>query len=634
MTLYRQIVILVTIVFTILLITIVTISFNIIKDSVQKELYENAQNSVSSLSLSISNTSTSQGNIETMINAIFDNGNYERVTYKDINEQIQYERKLEKKQDNIPIWFENLIMIQIPVAKATLSSNWKIIGTLEILNSKNSAYSQLYNLMTHIFFYLSISCILFLIIIYFILHIILKPLLEIRNQATLALKNEFVIQKNIPKTKEFKIVIKSINAMIKKFESIFKSANEMLSKNRELLYIDDVTNIPNRRYFILKANELLNVENEKSTGSTIIVSICKINMINKIIGYKNTDKFIFEFAQYIKSLVESIEDAIVCRLNGTEIIIMLPRIDVYNSSIFANSIVEYMNNKLRELNLDENNFGINLAISGYDTKYNVSELFGVIDYSLEQAKLLQFGKYFSLTNKAISIGKSKWREYIFNGLNNNDFEIIYRKVIDTTLKQELYKTVSFNLNVNNETYTYGTFIGAVVDLGLLREVYFYVIKKVLFLNECKFNIPVIIQLPTLFLNDIETYEKIKHIFTEIKDKPKCKIIFEISESFINKYYDSSLLYINLFKENGFGFGINSFIADGEDYQYLKELKPLFIKVDKQYIFNMEQNINILKIILESLGVELIATGVSTLKEVNRLCEKDVKIVAGSVVEQY
>ena len=85
MTLYRQIAIFVTIIFVVLFITIITVSFNVIKDSVQKELYENAQNNVSTLSLSISNTTISESNIQTMINATLDNGNYERKTFKNIN---------------------------------------------------------------------------------------------------------------------------------------------------------------------------------------------------------------------------------------------------------------------------------------------------------------------------------------------------------------------------------------------------------------------------------------------------------------------------------------------------------------------------------------------------------------------
>ena len=115
-------------------------------------MYENAQNSVSSLSISISNTSTSLNNIKTMIDATFDNGNYERITYKDINNNILYQRDLELRQNHIPLWFENLIEIKIPVIKSTLSNNWQIIGIVEILNDKNTAYSQLYDLMINMFY--------------------------------------------------------------------------------------------------------------------------------------------------------------------------------------------------------------------------------------------------------------------------------------------------------------------------------------------------------------------------------------------------------------------------------------------------------------------------------------------------
>lgn len=112
MKLNRQLAILSVIFFMILFFTILVVSINIIKDSVQKELYENAQNSVSSLSISISNTSTSLNNIKTMIDATFDNGNYERITYKDINNNILYQRDLELRQNHIPLWFENLIEIE------------------------------------------------------------------------------------------------------------------------------------------------------------------------------------------------------------------------------------------------------------------------------------------------------------------------------------------------------------------------------------------------------------------------------------------------------------------------------------------------------------------------------------------
>ena len=94
MTLYRQIALIVTFIFTVLLVTVITVAFEVVKDSVKQELYNNAQNSVSSLSLSIANTSMEKGSIETMINASFDNGNYESITFRNPNNDVIYQEKL------------------------------------------------------------------------------------------------------------------------------------------------------------------------------------------------------------------------------------------------------------------------------------------------------------------------------------------------------------------------------------------------------------------------------------------------------------------------------------------------------------------------------------------------------------
>lgn len=633
MKLNKQLAILSVIFFIILFFTILVVSINIIKDSVQKELYENAQNSVSSLSISISNTSTSLNNIKTMIDATFDNGNYERITYKDINNNILYQRDLELRQNHIPLWFENLIEIKIPVAKSTLSNNWQIIGIVEILNDKNTAYSQLYDLMINMFLYLSISYVIFIFILNYIFHLLLKPLLYIEKQAVCAIKNEFIIQKKLPKTKEFRVVIKSINSMIKKFESIFITANETLSQNKQLLYIDKVTNISNRRYFILKASEYINNENERNTGTIIILSVKNTDLFNKKMGYKNTDNFIYELAQYVKSLTKIIDAVLVCRLNGTEIVLMLPKIDIKKSSTFAKNIISYVDYKLDELTLSKNDFGIYLAILEYKNLQNISDLLGLIDYSLSQAKLLSSGEFYTYINSNITIGKDTWRENILDALQNDHFEIIYRKVIDIESKQQIHNVVTFNLNIKNQSYSYGTLIAPVVNLGMIENVYLHIIKKVLISNASIEDNFTAIQLSSLFLNNLNSYEKLKLLFENTKMQNKCKIVFEIPESIINEHYQNSLLYINLFKEYGFDFGINNFIADSKDYSYFKELKPVFIKADKQYLIDTQQDINILKIIMESLNLQLIATGVNDIDELNILYERGIKSISGKIVDK-
>ncbi|RXJ54599.1 LapD/MoxY N-terminal periplasmic domain-containing protein [Candidatus Marinarcus aquaticus] len=633
MTLYRQIAILVSFVFLILLSTILLVSFSIVRESAKKELYENAQNSVSSLSISISSTEATQGAIETMINASFDNGNYERITFVDIDEKVKYERTKEINNSNIPAWFEEIVEFELPVAKAKLSSGWQVIGTLEILNNRSVTYFQLYNIMMSMVMYLGIACIVFLLILSYVFHVILRPLLDIEKQAQAVMKDEFVIQEKMPWTKEFKAVIESINAMVRKFESIFKTASDTLTENKELLYNDNVMKIANRRYFILKATEYLTDENGKNYGSTIIMSVKKADVLNQVLGYQSTDKLLFEFAQFLKEEVQNYSDAIVCRINGTEIVVMLPKIYMQDIKSILDKIVQYINDKLEELKLNKEEFGLDIGVCEYEPQHNMSELFSLVDYALAQAKLLPSGHYYELLNNKVAIAKERWRQIILDGFKNDSFEIMYRKVVDTFTKVKRHNVVSFALNSNNESYFYGTLIAPVVELGMVQDVYLYVIKKVLLSNDSQNDIPLTIQISSQFIEDEDTYEKLKKLFRTHQHEVKKEIIFEIPESVINKHFENSQHYIKLFKEFGFGFGINSFMAYGEDYNYLKELKPAFVKADKQYILDAQQNINVLKIVLDSLGIELIATGVNDLDEIESLNQKGIKVVAGMVVDK-
>lgn len=282
-------------------------------------------------------------------------------------------------------------------------------------------------------------------------------------------------------------------------------------------------------------------------------------------------------------------------------------------------VVNHVNNKIEELNLNKNEVGIYLAILSYEEIDDINNLFSLIDYSLAQSKLLPYAEYYILRNLNVAIGKDKWRENIRYALENDSFEIVHRKVIDIELKQKIYNGVSFNLNIKDYSYSYGTFIAPVMNLELIEDVYLHIIKKVLLSNNAKENISTTIQLSALFINTTK--------------QNKYNLIFEIPESFINKYYENSLLYIKLFNEYGFDFGINSFIADSEDYQYLKELKPVFVKADKQYLLDTEQNINVLKIVLESLGIKLIATGVNNIEELDSLNKKEIRLISGMIVDK-
>ena len=208
MSLFKQVSIVLSFIFTILFILITAVSFNIIRDSAKKSLYENVQNSVSSISLSITNAGTDASSIKTVLNASFDNGNYEKIVFKDVYENIVYEVKKEKEinQDNTPKWFIELVNINEISAKSTISNGWNILGNIEIYNDRNIFYQQTYSIFKNLVFSLLISFILLVVILFFLFKYILKPLETIKKQADSVMNNEFILEEKIPFTKEFKSV--------------------------------------------------------------------------------------------------------------------------------------------------------------------------------------------------------------------------------------------------------------------------------------------------------------------------------------------------------------------------------------------------------------------------------------------
>jgi len=95
MTLFKQIALMLSTFLIIILTTVLVLNFNSSNKSVLERLYTDAQNTASSLSLSLG---TSEGDISimtTMINASFDSGYYRYITLKDIENNTIYKREVE-----------------------------------------------------------------------------------------------------------------------------------------------------------------------------------------------------------------------------------------------------------------------------------------------------------------------------------------------------------------------------------------------------------------------------------------------------------------------------------------------------------------------------------------------------------
>ncbi len=625
MSLFKQVSIVLSFIFTILFIVIMAVSFNIIKDSAKKFLYENVQNSVSSISLSITNAGTDTSSIKTIINASFDNGNYEKIVFKDVYHNIIYEVKKEKEinQDNTPKWFIELVNINEISAKSTISNGWNILGNIEIYNDRNIFYQQTYSIFKNLVFSLLTSFILLVVILFFLFKYILKPLETIKKQADSVMNNEFILEEKIPFTTEFKSVTLSINSMINKIEKMFASTNNVLKLNKELLYLDEVTKINNRKYFILKINEYLDKDNPNNRGFISIISL-KVDILNKTLGYEKTNNILQNITNLMKEKFQN-EFSVIARINGSEFVVLIPNINKEDIKELISIFIKKVNDIFE---LKDKMF---VGLFKYDNKENTHSILTKIDYVISQAKLFNDKEYYFIEDINNCKTKEQWINIINISLQEDNFKLIYRDVLDINLQTIIHKTISFELNYKGENFPYKEFIASVLELDRLNDVYLHIINKVLKANQDK-NESISIQLPIAFIEDLNNYSVLKELFNKFKKEKIQNIIFEIEEDSFNKNLKNTFMYVNLFKEFNFDFAIFNFIANTDDYTYLKELKPKYIKASKYFLLELKQSVNILKILTQSLDIKLIATSVDESNELNLLSEIGINGISGSIMQ--
>ena len=625
MSLFKQVSIVLSIVFTILFVLITVVSFKIIKDSAQKSLYENVQNSASSISLSITNAGTDISSIKTVINASFDNGNYEKIIFKDMDENIIYDVNKEIQIDEtIPLWFINIIDIGEISAKATISNGWNVLGNIEIYNDRTIFYQQTYSMFKNLIFSLLISFIFLIIIIFYLFNYMLKPLKIVEKQAEAVMNNEFIIEKKLPFTSEFKSVTLSINSMITKIEKMFENTNNVLKLNKELMYFDEVTKLHNRKYFILKIEEYLAKDNINNQGFVTIISL-KVDILNKKFGYEKTNNILFKFANLMKEEFQK-DSNLLSRINGSEFVMLSPNISETN---IKNSIPLFIKKIYDNLEISKDN--IFIGIFKYEEEQSSRTLMTKMDYAISQAKTYHEDDYYYIEEIDKCLTKEQWINVINESLEKDYFKLLYRNVIEINLNEIIHKTMSFELNYQNDNFSYKGLIPSILELGRLSDVYLHIVEKVLKNNKNESK-KITIQLPVIFVEDLNNYTKIKELFIKYKKFNNENIIFELEEDSFNKNLNNSVMYITLFREFNFNFAVFNFIANSNDYTYLKELKPLYIKASKYFLMESKQSLSVLKILTQSLDIKLIATSVNEVSEINALAQMGINAICGPIMQ--
>ena len=636
MSLFKQMAILISGLLLVVFSLIALVLFNDAKESIQNRLYEDAQNSAATLSLSLANAAEDITAMKVMIDAIFDSGNFEYIILEDIDGDVIY-KKVSNSDLKLPIWFKKLVNLDSSLATANVSSGWNPVGILKVKSDEAFAYEQLFSITKKLLLIFVTTYILSLILLAYMLKLVLKPLKEIEKQAQAIHKNQFLIQKNIPRTKEFKEVVLVMNKMVLKIKEMFEKANNELKKLKEQEYIDKTTGLKNRKFFINKLSQYLNEDSIKKGGLGVVVAFEGAQLANKKIGYKNVDNIFIDISKSLLKISKKFKNTIVARLNPTEFIMTIHKQELDDIALDnLKKELENLKKILKDYKLDIDESYFVFGIFEFENFTDTSKFLSMVDDTITNAKIDAKHFYFrKLEDKKELYPKDSLRELILKALKEDLFVLKTYDVVDTDIKKVIHKTLTINMEVDGKRFLYGEFITAAFQLALANDIF----KKMLELLFTKYkdvykNDKISVRLPYEFLDSKGAFGFIKQLLQSNK-KTKLNLIFEIPDRYIHAYKTDIIAYKDMFDIYGIELGIFDFIGEGGDFSYIKELKPIYIKSQKNFFLSLEKtSLDAIFALANSLDIELIAMGVLDLNELRKLQDIGIYKIQGSVVKEF
>ncbi|WP_024955897.1 bifunctional diguanylate cyclase/phosphodiesterase [Sulfurospirillum arcachonense] len=643
MTLFKQIAIIFSLFIILIMGSVMYLNFNSANNFIQNQLYTTAEDTATSLGLSLSmnipQNSEDLSTMETMINAIFDRGYYESIILKDMDGKVLIQNKNILKVKNIPNWFINNINIVVPTAKTQISAGWIPYGTLSVKLHSGHAYMQLWNIFTEILETFSILiCIVFLCL-YFLLKFVLKSLKGVENQAMAITNNDFIIQEKLPFTTEFKNVIKGMNKMVVKVKDIFEHEALMVQKYNDLLYNDQDTGMGNRKFFSLRLSSLLNQNDAKSSGTIVIFVLNNFIEAKKSVGYKVLNDYINKLAEIFYNTTSSVEERVVTRLKDSEFSMILPETNYENTkkiiNHFLQSAEDITPNELRKIP----DFFISGGATYYNEEDNQKEILSRADFALSSAKMKNetYVHFHEIKNdeSLMELGQEEWYKLITNAIKNNGIKLALQAVKDIDGKifhQEAYLRMSDD---KGNIYPARIFMPMLNNLDLTDDVDKEVITIAIKLAQR--NTSIAINIAPSFIKNNENLYWLENIFKQSTEQ-NLQVSFESSNYSVINNLENYINFSKLVQNYNYSFGIDNFNITKQNLEYLQDIKPAYIKADKSFFIDMHDDgkSNIyesFKLLTQSLDIKLIGTAVEEELQCNNLKEIPIHLMQGAYIQK-
>ena len=412
---------------------------------------------------------------------------------------------------------------------------------------------------------------------------------------------------------------------------------------KKLTLHDALTRLPNRTAFenCLESSFSRYGNDESNFFTVVFVDLDEFKLVNDCYGHAEGDRVLVEFAARIQNCLRATDT--VARFGGDEFVVLLNDI---RSDSDVKKFVGRLNKSLEEpLVIEGHEIFLSASVGYVSSCKNYSEFKHMLrdaDTAMYEAK--KAGKHthrrFSQAMRDNSVNTIGLDAQIRQALINEEFEVYYQPIVDLKTK----KTLKFEALIRWNHPTRGmispvNFIPHVERSGLIVPIGQWVLESVCdqiqswdeaFPNN---SMQVNVNVSPVQIQQAGFAESVFHAL-DMSQLAGGRIALEITESTIMENPVQTIEVLQRIRDNGTQISIDDFGTGHSSLSKLHRFGFDSLKIDRAFVQELltegyaDLLVNTILLLAKSIGLEVVAEGIETQQEADRLIEMGCSVGQG------
>lgn len=636
MTLVRQLILAVIILFILVYAGNVVVSLVNTRTLVDEQMQVHAQDTATSLGISM--TQATRDNdiaaLDTLFNAVSDSGFFQRIYFNNLEHKTLIDRTFPVVIEGVPDWFVNLVDLSVREGRAEVTSGWQRLGEVVVLSHPGKAYAKLWQVMLQQLGWFASVTLVACLLAYVALKWLLAPLIRVERQADAICKQDFTVQSRLPRPRELRRVVEAMNRMSTRLEEVFNNQLDMIRRLQSVAYRDQVTGLSNRTDFDAVIKTLANDPDGTHPGVLFLVALTDIGEINKLSGREAGNDILRNLGACITESLNKYPQALVARRQGLEFAILIADIDEHESMDAARQLFAHCCHFLQ----GEPSLAGNQIYMGHTYSTAIEQPAAILekaDIALDRAREYPTSYRYGLEGagtQGAERSKTEWRHILAQCLDNRSLSLLSQVVVNTQDEAPVGVEIFSRIIDNGCPLLPHTTLPFLERFGLAGDYDMAVVELVNELVKSHSGFIVINLSQATLLTQESTGPLVSYLSNHRHYAER--LIFEIKETVVHRYEESVKQFYALINPLGAQCAIDGFGHQASAFAYLGSLPLAYLKVHRSFIAGIDLSsdhqlyVKSLLQLAHSRDIPLVAEGVETAAELQCLKHLGVDFVQG------